>query len=67
VKTVSSDVLRDKDINGESHVKARLQERILQLTESNRACLLGTELALFFAQNSQNYFCGIDEGKRSLS
>ena len=42
------------DTNGQDRIKARLRERILQLSELNRAYLLGTELALFFAQHSKS-------------
>jgi hypothetical protein len=41
-------------INGQECAKARLQEHISQLSELNRAYLLGTELSLLFAQNSQS-------------
>jgi hypothetical protein len=41
------------DTNGQDRLKARLRERILQLSELNRAYLLGTELTLFFAQHSK--------------
>jgi hypothetical protein len=50
------------DINGQDRLKARLQEQILQLSEINRACLLGIELTLFFEQNSKSCSGGL-EGK----
>jgi hypothetical protein len=42
-------------MNGQDRVTARLQERILQLSELNRACLLGIELTLLSAQNAKRY------------
>ena len=45
--------LNAADTNGQDLLKARLQERILQLSELNRAYLLGTELTLFFAQHAK--------------
>jgi hypothetical protein len=41
-------------INSQDCVKARLREHISQLSELNRAYLLGTELSLLFAQNSKS-------------
>jgi hypothetical protein len=45
--------LKAHDINGQNSLKARLQERILQLSELNRACLLGIELTLLSTQNAK--------------